>query len=141
MKGITPVVTVILLILLVVGAAGAFFYWSGAFQSDVSNKGQKQMDHYSTEAGKQLNIEAVSNCSIYVRNVGVEDVKSETINLVIDGRSVLFNSSSKTIGESELATLSINQNFSCARDKCPVKIVAAVEQIVNVDSAELQCIV
>lgn len=139
MKGITAVIVIILLMLLVVVTSGMFYYWSGRLQSDASNKGMEEMEHYATETGRRLNIESVSDCKVYVRNVGTEIIPANTINLLVDSRSVTFSSNVERIGLGDSATLTITQSFSCEKEECYVKTVSATEQLIKVDASQLQC--
>jgi len=137
-KGLTTVIVVILLMLLVVAASGLFFYWSGRLQQTVSTQSTEELEHYTEETGKLINIEAVSNCTVYVRNAGTEVIDTSKINLLVDSRSMRFNASVSTLNPDDSASLTINENFSCV-DCCAVKIVVSNEQVINVEAAELQC--
>ncbi len=139
MKGVSTVIVVILLVLLTVGAVSLFFFWGVAFQSDVSGESGLQIEKYSDETGMLLNIESISQCKVFVRNRGTTTVPAGTVNILVDGRSVSFDSTLEEIRPDQQATFTITQNISCQKEMCVLRIVSAGEQSARVEAVDLQC--
>jgi len=83
LKGFTPEVAIILIALVTVGISVSTYYWISSLTAETQGETESAIQRQFEILGAKLKIDTISDCKIYIKNIGENDISFSDMDFYI----------------------------------------------------------